>query len=569
MFSHFTFAFLRQRRWSNSNSLRNRASLMLTGIMLILYLPVSSVNAAANGQASDEPEISARAAIVVEYPSGRILYTKSEHDRLAPASTTKIMTAILALEYGKLDELVTATPDDLIGESSMGLHNGEQQTMHELLYGMLLPSGNDAAMAIARTLGSRVIAGDLALKPPVARFAEMMNVRVGQLGLQDTHFINPHGLDVDGHYSSAYDLASLSWYALHIPEFNEVVSQITHDAPGHALLNTNELLTRYDGADGIKTGLTDNAGLCLVGSATRDGHRLISVVLNAPRWYADTAAILDYGYAKLAADPVGAGAEQLSVSKRGAVSWLLGQAGNGAAPPMPLLSPGLQGGGAPSTSQGAGIKIVGLTPEGTPLPAALNGASGSNEALAGASSPVVASAGRTDGALAWVLLIFAIVGVVVLFKFTPHLRSVRTIRAVRQLIPIRQNVYEASEAHLGQQNIQPREMYATQPSRRREPNLLLSTGEERQQHVERAISLALEDREGSSMAEFIMALRYGDLDVAELASEYRLPPTAFLALARAQVALSKRDDARRTLLHGATVLPNHRPLRMALHQYTR
>ena len=193
MLTYLSHATLRLPRQIQSKTVRVATSLVLIVTLLLLGL-TSQVNAAALNQASDQPEISARAAIVVEYPSGRILYTKDEHAQLAPASTTKIMTAILALEYGKLDELVTATPDDLVGELTMGLHNGEQQTMHELLYGMLLPSGTNAAMAIARTLGSRVVSGDLALKPPVARFAEMMNIRVGQLGLKDTHFVNPHGL---------------------------------------------------------------------------------------------------------------------------------------------------------------------------------------------------------------------------------------------------------------------------------------------------------------------------------------------------------------------------------------
>jgi D-alanyl-D-alanine carboxypeptidase len=170
----------------------------------------------------------------------------------------------------------------------------------------------------------------------------MMNTRVGQLGLGDSRFANPHGLDMDGHYSTAYDLASLTWYALHFPTFNEVVSQVGYDAPGHVLLNTNEMLTRYPGADGVKTGWTDGCGLCLVTSATRDGS-LIAVVLNAPHWWSDSAAILDYGFAKLAATPLDNSAEILSVSKRGTVSWLLVNAGG--TPPVPLAEGG-QGGGA-------------------------------------------------------------------------------------------------------------------------------------------------------------------------------------------------------------------------------
>src|SRR5204863_2113684 len=137
----------------------------------------------------------------------------------------------------------------------------------------LLPSGNDAAMTIARSLGSQEATANPALKDPIQRFADMMNARAAQLGLVDSHFVNPHGLDADGHYSSAYDLASLTWYALHFPVFNEIVKQPYYQAPGHPLKNTNEMLSRYAGADGVKTGWTDAGGLCLVTSATRDGHR--------------------------------------------------------------------------------------------------------------------------------------------------------------------------------------------------------------------------------------------------------------------------------------------------------
>jgi D-alanyl-D-alanine carboxypeptidase len=534
------------------NHMGRRFSLVSVLVLAALLVGPLSAHAAPVREGPDEPEIGAKAAIVVEFPSGRILYTKDAHERRAPASTTKILTAILALEYGKLDDVVGIVPDDLVGESSMGLVNGEKQTMRELLYGMLLPSGNDAAMAIARTLGSRVVAGEIALQPPVARFAEMMNVRVGQLGLADSHFMNPSGLDADGHYSSAYDLASLTWYALHIPEFNEIVAQHAHDGPDHSFLNTNELLTRYEGADGVKTGLTDNAGLCLVGSATRDGHRLISVVLNAPRWYNDTAAILDYSYALLAADPVGAEAEQLSVSKRGAVSWLLGQAGDGAAPPMPLLSSGVQGGGPPIVSQG-GVEVVGAPPVGAGT----------------TSSTTVATAGRADGVFPWVLLLVGIGGLFLLYKVLASFRVAGQRINVSRLLPSRLQAAPVSADVQCPVSRQPRDASMLHSPRRREPNLLISSAEERLIHIDRAIGLALEQREGSSMAEFLMALRYGDLDVAELACEYRLSPSAFLALARAQAALSQHEAAHRTLLHGATVLPHHRPLRMALHQYTR
>src|SRR3712207_1820228 len=152
-------------------------------VCLLLMLLLSSwggVAGAAPAQQEEltEPEIGARAAIVVEYPSGRILYANAMHDQLAPASTTKIMTAILALEYGKLDESFPVIGEDLVGESSMGLTVGEHQALLDLLYGMMLPSGNDAAMTVARNLASKVPAAEGDPTDPIERFAKMMNTRV-------------------------------------------------------------------------------------------------------------------------------------------------------------------------------------------------------------------------------------------------------------------------------------------------------------------------------------------------------------------------------------------------------
>jgi D-alanyl-D-alanine carboxypeptidase len=139
---------------------------------------------------------------------------------------------------------------------------------------------------------------------PVKYFVGMMNKRAADFGLPNTHFVNPHGLDARGHYSSAYDLASLTWYAMRFPLFNEIVRHADYETPGHPLKNTNKMLTRYTGAEGVKTGYTGRAGLCLITSATRNGRRLISVVLNAPKWVEDSSGLLDYGFARLQAGPV-------------------------------------------------------------------------------------------------------------------------------------------------------------------------------------------------------------------------------------------------------------------------
>jgi D-alanyl-D-alanine carboxypeptidase len=303
---------------------RNRLGLLLSALAVLLsFLPGGGVpalpaveylraTAASSGPVRPvqpaPPSVSAKAVIVVEYPSGRILFEQNAHARLAPASTTKIMTAIVALDYGKLDEQVVVSQRDLVRGSKMGLRTGETQTVRNLLYGLMLPSGNDAAMTLGRHLATKAGTGTSA-----AAFAGLMNKKVAALGLKNSHFVNPHGLDAKGHYSSAYDLASMTWYAMHNDLFNEIVRQENYDAPGHKLKNLNKLLARYSGAEGVKTGYTGRAGSCLVASATRDGKRVISVVLNDPKMYDESAALLDYGFAKLAAMQAGAG-EKLAIA---------------------------------------------------------------------------------------------------------------------------------------------------------------------------------------------------------------------------------------------------------------
>jgi D-alanyl-D-alanine carboxypeptidase (penicillin-binding protein 5/6) len=550
---------------SLSHVARRRYCLFAVASLTILSLLWPAASQASNlYEEPSPPEVGARAAIVVEYPSGRVLFARNEHARLAPASTTKILTAILALEYGNIDDVVTVQPEDLVGEASMGLVAGEQQTIRNLLYGVMLPSGNDAATAIGRALGSKVVTSDPALADPLARFVQMMNVRVEQLGLENSHFANPHGLDAAGHYSSAYDLASLSWYAMHIPTFNEIVRQVGHDVPGHALLNLNEMLTRYPGADGIKTGLTDDAGLCLVTSATRDGRRLISVVLNAPRWYADSAALLDYGFAKLAATPKDEKAAVLSVSVRGTVSWLLVNAAS--APPMPVMAPNGQGGGlVPPITEANEVAVAPANPAHAPEQAQAH--------VADASFALVSGSSQARSETLWALAAFALVGAT-----SSYLLATKLWRVKPKMLLARIRQPQATPRHLQPITTPPSRSWMVQRDavgtlgepyvpRRREPNLLLEPHELREMHIYRAIQLAQEGRQGSSMAEFIQALRCNKyLDVAQLAESYQMAPGAFLALSRAQLAMGNREEARRTLLHGVLVSPEDRLLRLALNQ---
>jgi len=238
------------------------------------------------------PDVRAQGAVLMEASSGAVLLDVDAHRRLPMASTTKIMTAIVALENCAPEKAVRIS-DKAVGVegSSVYLQSGEVLTMEQLLYALLLESANDAAEAIAID-----VAGD------VASFADLMNETAARLGLTDTHFTNPHGLDDPEHYSSAYDLAVLTRYALANPEFARIVSTykttipLAGDDGVRVLINHNKMLKYYDGAIGVKTGYTKRCGRCLVSAAVRDGVTMIAVTLSAPNDWQDHTAMLDYGF---------------------------------------------------------------------------------------------------------------------------------------------------------------------------------------------------------------------------------------------------------------------------------
>ncbi|HHY39976.1 MAG TPA: D-alanyl-D-alanine carboxypeptidase [Syntrophaceticus sp.] len=239
-----------------------------------------------------EPDIQAKAAVLIDESSGRVLFAKNPHQRLPQASTTKIMTCLLVIENGDLDKEVKISKYAAeTGESSIWLEEGEVLTREDLLYALMLASANDAAVALAES-----VAGS------EEKFVELMNKRARELKLNNTHFVNPHGLDADGHYSSAYDLALLAREGLSNELFCNVVTTIERCVPwsGHPwdryLYNRNRLLQTYKGARGVKTGYTSKAGLCLVGAAQRGNLKLISAVMNSPNVYDDTQKLLDYGF---------------------------------------------------------------------------------------------------------------------------------------------------------------------------------------------------------------------------------------------------------------------------------
>lgn len=251
------------------------------------------VQTAAEDVRGDGISDSAAAAIVYCADSGEVLYGHNINDKRAIASITKIMTAIVALEYSASgDREVTITPEMYAEGSSMYLREGEIIRLSELVKGMMAVSGNDAANAIAMTVG-----GD------TEKFADMMNAKAKQLGMKNTHFVTPSGLDSEEHYSTAYDMALLCAYAMENDTFREIVSQksitveyVYPEEKTQQLANHNKLLSLYDDCIGIKTGYTKKAGRTLTSCAERDGVRLIVVTLNDGNDWNDHCSLFDYGF---------------------------------------------------------------------------------------------------------------------------------------------------------------------------------------------------------------------------------------------------------------------------------
>src|SRR5574344_309213 len=240
-----------------------------------------------------EIEIESRIAVVYDRNSGKVLWGKDENKRSAMASTTKIMTAIVTLENGNLDDIVKISSKAAwTGGSSLNLKTGDEVKLEDLLYGLMLKSGNDAAVAIAEHIGGSV-----------EGFSQMMNKKANELGLKDTHFVTPHGLDDPEHYTTAKELAIISDYAMKNNKFEQIVStknySIFINGKIRRIENTNELLGVLNGVKGIKTGFTSNAGRCLVTCVNRDGWEIIVVVLKADTKKmrtADSVKLIEYIY---------------------------------------------------------------------------------------------------------------------------------------------------------------------------------------------------------------------------------------------------------------------------------
>ena len=305
---------------------------LLTGIFCAFFLVIPLFCGMAEAQ---EISVSAQSAVLISADTSAVLYEKNAGQQLSMASTTKIMTALLALEEAERsgDAVVSITAEMVAVEgSSMGLQAGNEITLTNLAAGMLLASGNDAANAVA-----------LYLSGTQEKFADRMNRRAKELGMKNTHFVTPSGLDDDEHYSTAYDMALLAQEALKNESFRKLCSsstyQVTFQEPEQKIsyTNHNKLLRFYKGCIGVKTGFTKKSGRCLVSAAERDGVTLIAVTLNAPDDWNDHMAMLDYGFSRMkcvsfdgsdfSAEVPLVGADQQSIRVRG---------GQGGEVPLPI-----------------------------------------------------------------------------------------------------------------------------------------------------------------------------------------------------------------------------------------
>ena len=263
---------------------------VILSVLLLLSFPV-----AVNAETDSEPSISAEAYILYCADNGQIINSKNENKKMKPASTTKIMTSLIALEESASGNKKVTFTDEMIAEgSSMYLKVGEQATLEDLATGMMMSSGNDAANATALTVSGSI-----------EKFADYMNVRAKQIGMNDTNFVTPSGLDDENHYSTAYDLALLMTYALENEDFAELTSQksatvefIEPESKKVTYSNHNRLLSLYEYCTGGKTGYTMAAGRCLVSSAKKDGLTLVCVTLNDRNDWNDHIALYDYGFEK-------------------------------------------------------------------------------------------------------------------------------------------------------------------------------------------------------------------------------------------------------------------------------
>ncbi len=255
-------------------------------------------------------DVEGKAILVMDQENGKILYAHNDKKKMYPASTTKILTALIVLEKGEPDELVTVGEEARLrraDESSAGLWEGDRLSVQDLVAAMMLPSGNDAARTAAVYIAEKDTGQKLGTEEALAHFAELMNRRAKELGAKNSHFVNPHGLHDPDHYTTARDIAVIAKAAMNHELFQAIVNESVYYSQGQesasSYHNRNRLIQPdnewyFRGANGIKTGYTEMAGYCLVGSALRNNKELITVVLHSTELgvWSDTIKLLDYGF---------------------------------------------------------------------------------------------------------------------------------------------------------------------------------------------------------------------------------------------------------------------------------
>ena len=300
---------------------KHNAAIKYIGVFLLTASVLLTNFYAVRAEDTGTVGTSAQAAAVIEQNSGRVLYNKNADQELPMASTTKIMTAAVALKYGNLSDVieVSATAAGVEG-SSMYLECGEKITLENLLYGLMLLSGNDAAVAIAEHIGGGVDG-----------FVELMNKTASELGLSHTHFDNPNGLPSDTHYTTALELAKITRYAMSMPEFVQIVSTKSKTIPwegkgyDRSMTNHNKLLGSLEGCIGVKTGFTKAAGRCLVSAVNRNDMTLICVTLNDPNDWADHASLQNSMFQKYSQNVLTS--TEMIIDKISVAGGMLGYAG--------------------------------------------------------------------------------------------------------------------------------------------------------------------------------------------------------------------------------------------------
>ena len=283
--------FARSNKKINAEFCVKLGAVLIAVVTLILSISTFFFEKSVSGnQVAVALDKASRGAVCIEWTSRKVLYGEGEHNKTYPASTTKILTALVVLDNLQLKEEITIHKEAVgIEGSSLYLKEGDVLTVEDLLYGMMLRSGNDAATALA-----------IAVSGNIVDFAKQMNERARKCGAKNSNFVNPHGLHHKDHYTTAYDLALITAEGMKNPYFREIImsqkARIGSGESARVIANKNKMLWLYEGANGVKTGYTKSSGRCLVSSAKRDGMQLIAVVLNHGDMWGDSMNILDYGF---------------------------------------------------------------------------------------------------------------------------------------------------------------------------------------------------------------------------------------------------------------------------------